>query len=84
MKIKLHICAVGVALLAITGLGCDFGAAEDALLRASAQCLHDNGLAQLAGDTTVDETLARLRESVASGEKTIAEIQRAYDMVCAK
>ena len=74
-----------VLVFAMTiGLACFTGSGDDALLRASAECLHDNGLAQLAGDATVAETLARLRESVASGEKTIAEIQRAYDMVCAK
>ena len=62
------------------GVAC--GGGDDALLADSAQCLHDKGLAQLAGDATVDElTLARLRESVDSGEKTIAEIQQAHTPV---
>ena len=71
-----------ITLLLIMAVACGGQANDDALLQASAECLHEKRLAQLAGETSVAETVATLRAGVESGDKTIAEIQQAYDLIC--
>ena len=76
------IATIAISLLIAAAIACGGGQANDALLQASAECLHDKGLAQIAGETSVAETVATLRAGVESGDKTIAEIQQAYDLIC--
>ena len=76
----LYALAIGVALIAAIACGSDGG--NDALLEASAQCLHDKGLAQMAGHTTVAETIHSMKGEISRGEKTIEEIRAAYDLIC--
>ena len=77
---QLYALAIGVALIA--AIACGSGGGNDALLADYAQCLHDNGLAQLSGDATVADTIARLQADVKSGAENIKEIQQAYDLLC--
>ena len=58
------------------------GQANDALLQAYGECLYENGVAQLAGLSSVDETVDRLRANVRNGSQTAAEFQRVYDKSC--
>ena len=76
----LYALAIGVALIA--AIACGNGGGNDALLEASAQCLHDKGLAQMAGHTTVAETIHSMKGEISRGEKTIEEIRAAYDLIC--
>ena len=66
----------------LAGAACGSGGGNDALIEKSAQCLHDKGLAQLAGHTTVAETVASMKAEVSSGETTIKEIQQGYALLC--
>ena len=77
---QLYALAIGVALIA--AIACANAGGNDALLEAAAQCLHDKGLAQLAGHTTVAETVASMKAEVESGETTIKEIQQGYALLC--
>ena len=44
------IATIGISLLIAVAVACGGQASDDALFQASAECLHDKGLAQLAGD----------------------------------
>ena len=72
--------AFGVVLVA--AVACGGGQANDALLQAYGECLYENGVAELAGLSSVDETVDRLRANVRNGSQTPAEFQRAYDKSC--
>ena len=74
--------AIGVVAAFICAIACANAGGNDALLNAAAQCLHDKGLAQLAGHTTVAETVASMKAEVESGETTIKEIQQGYALLC--
>ena len=71
----------GVVLVA--SIACGGGQAnDDALLQAYGECLYENGVAELAGLSSVDETVDRLKANVRNGSQTAAEFQRAYDKSC--
>ena len=74
---------VWFSLLFALAVACGGGQAnDDALLQAYGECLYENGVAELAGLSSVDETVARLRANVRNGSQTPAEFQRAYDKSC--
>ena len=73
---------VWFSLLFALAVACGGGQANDALLQAYGECLYENGVAQLAGLSSVDETVDRLRANVRNGSQTPAEFQRAYDKSC--
>ena len=76
------IATIAAALLIAAAVACGGGQANDALLKAYGECLYENGVAQLAGLSSVDETVDRLRANVRNGSQTPAEFQRAYDKSC--
>ena len=76
------IAALTLSLLIALAVACGGGQANDALLQAYGECLYENGVAQLAGLSSVDETVDRLRANVRNGSQTPAEFQRAYDKSC--
>ena len=78
----LGIVTFAAALLIALAVACGGGQANDALLQAYGECLYENGVAQLAGLSSVDETVDRLRANVRNGSQTAAEFQRAYDKSC--
>ena len=73
---------LGIALLIALAVACGGGQVNDALLQAYGECLYENGMAELAGLSSVDETVDRLRANVRNGSQTAAEFQRAYDKSC--
>ena len=77
-----QICIVTAGLILLIAVACGNSGGNGVLLEASAQCLHDKGLAQLAGHTTVAETIHSMKGEISRGEKTIEEIRAAYDLVC--